>query len=314
MLMHTLLAVLALAADPAQADPVIPNCVVGSPNDQAVPGPDPGVLTKLTVKLGSRVTKGMEIGSIDESEAKAQLDVKILEYKVAKNKGDSDVDIRYAIKQAEVSKAALEKLKQANNGVKGVVTEIEVQRAELEWQKGVLATEQARQTNASDKLTAEAKLAEANAAKVALERRILRAPFDGVVVKIAKHEGEWISPGDPVAYLVGTDRLNVSGNLDATQYDPSFIVDRKVTVDFELPGGRKVPISGKVVHVSPIKGKLLPIWAEIEVPKENGEPVVRTGFPASMTIHVSQPQVKEMSSTPVRRAPARAISKSAGKN
>ena len=86
-------------------------------------------------------------------------------------------------------------------------------RAELEYQKAVLGAEQATEEHVTDGLTAKAKKAEVDAAEVALTRRILRAPFDGVVVQVHRRQGEWVSPGDPVMQIVRTDRLRISATI-----------------------------------------------------------------------------------------------------
>ena len=40
------------------------------------------------------------------------------------------------------------------------------------------------------------------AAELAIQRRALKAPFDGTVVKVFRHVGEWVAPGDPVLQIV----------------------------------------------------------------------------------------------------------------
>jgi multidrug resistance efflux pump len=312
MLTTSLLLALALAADPSPApsDPQIPLCEVTSIDDQAIPGADAGVLMLLAVKEGMRVAKGAEIGRIDDSEARAQLDVKQFEYEVANQTANSDIDIRHAKAAALVAKAAYDKLEQSNKIFPGTVTAIDILKNRLEWKKSELAIEQVTEKQVEAQLTAKAKSAEVGAAKVALDRHILRAPFDGVVVKVAKKPGEWISPGEPVVTLVGIDRLRVMGNLDATDWGPADIDNRKVTVEVALPRGRTVSVPGKVVYVSPVVtlGRLS-VWAEIQAPLEDGLPVVRAGLPAAMTVHVHQPVAAVAPTTPVRNTSTKSTAK-----
>jgi multidrug efflux pump subunit AcrA (membrane-fusion protein) len=281
----------ALSADPAAAtDPVIPNCVIASIDDQSVPGSDAGVLTIMTVKEGMPVAKGTEIARVDDSEAQAMLVVKKLEYDVANQTATSNIDIRHAEAQADVAEAAYQKLRESNDKFKGTVTSIDILRAQLEWKKSRLGIEQAAQKKTEAELTAKAKNAEVGAAKVALDRRVLRAPFDGVVVKVEKKPGEWVAPGEPVVQIVGVNRLRVMGNLDAADWGPADIDGRDVTVEVSLPHGRTVKVPGKVTYVSPVVSLgQLPVWAEITPALEGGLPVVRAGLQASMTIHASKP-------------------------
>lgn len=285
-------------APPSESSPrdaVIPDCEVSSIEDQPVPSSDAGVLVKLVTKEGMRVTKDMELARVDDREAQAQWTVKKKDYEVAKQEADSVVNIRYNQVTADVARKAYEKLKEANKNQGRAVSEIEVLRAELEWRKAELGIEKAKQDRTSAVLTADAKNAEVGAAEVGVNRRILRAPFDGIVIKVYRHVGEWVSPGDAVVQLVRTDRLRISGNLDATEWGPVDFEGRKVTVEVTLPRGRSEKVAGRVVFVSPVvEGGQLPVTAEIDSPLEDGRPLVRAGLKANMIIHVSQPAEQEV--------------------
>jgi multidrug resistance efflux pump len=287
-MLTSLLLAMALAADPA-ADPEVSNCVIYSINDQFVPGADPGVLSNLKVQEGMLVTKDMELGAIDDNEARAMLQVKKLELEVAIQKGKSDVNIRHAEAARDVAQATVNISKEANK-LPGTVSKAEMLKLELEVTKTALAIEQAKEQQIEDRLTANAKKAEVDAAQVALERRVLRAPFDGVVTLVNKKPGEWVAAGDPVVQIVGINRLRVMGNLDAAQWGPDDIAGRAVTVTVMLPRGRTIDVPGKVTYVSPVvKLGNLPVWAEIETPMENNLPVIQAGLKATMKIHVNQP-------------------------
>jgi multidrug resistance efflux pump len=310
MLTTSFVLALALAADPAApaGDPQIPLCEIASINAQAVPAADSGVLTLMTVTEGMRVEKGQEVGRLDDSEARAQLDVKQFEYDVANQTANSDIDIRHAKAAALVAKAGYDKLEESNRQFKGTVTAIDILKARLDWKKSELAIEQVEEKRIEAQLTAKAKNAEVGAAKVILDRRILRAPFNGVVVKVAKKPGQWVAPGEPVVELVGIDRLRVMGNLNATEWDPAEIHGRKVTVEVPLSRGRTVRVPGKVTYVSPVVAlDRFAVWAEIETPIENGLPVVRAGMQAPMTIHASQPVAA--AAAPLRSTSAKSTAK-----
>ncbi len=297
-MLTSLLLTLALAADPlGSADPQIRDCVIASINDQFVPGADSGVLSSMKVQEGMLVTKDMEMGTIDDSEARAVLQVKKLELEVAIQKGKSEVNIQHAKAARDVASATLGYYKEANR-VPGTVSKAEMLKLELEVTKAELAIKQAEEQQTEDRLTANAKKAEVDAAQVALERRVLRAPFDGVVTSVVKKPGEWVAAGDPVMQVVGINRLRVMGNLDAAQWGPNDIAGRSVTVTVLLPRGRTLDVPGKVTYVSPvITLGHLPVWAEIETPMEDNLPVVQAGLKASMKVHVSQPVAQSAPAT-----------------
>jgi len=261
----------------------------------------------MAVKEGMRIAKGAELGRVDDREAKAQLRVKQLESDVAEQEAKSDIAIRFQEASADVAHAFWEKLMLANKGAKGAVSDIEIQRAKLEWEKAKLGIEKEREQNISNKLTALAKKAEVGAAEVVVNRRVLQAPFDGIVTFVHKHPGEWVAVGEPVVEMVRVDRLGVRGSLDAQEWAAADVDGRKVTVEFNLPRGRVEKVTGKVVFVNPtvVNGKLN-VWAEIETPMDKqGRPAVPAGMTAAMTVHTGQPaQVEAKPVSAPRAAPA----------
>jgi multidrug efflux pump subunit AcrA (membrane-fusion protein) len=295
---------LAQAGDAASRDPagnaVIHDATLTSIQRLDVPGADPGVLVKMTVELGARVKKDQELARIDDREAQANVEVKHLDYLAAKQEAESTVEVQYQQATADVAEKAYEKLKLVNEKTPGAVTHIDMLRTQLEWDKAKLGILRAEEKNKTDALTAKAKEAEWNASKVGVERRILRAPFDGVVINVYKKPGEWVTAGEPVMELVRIDRLGVRGSLPADEWTPADIDGRNVTVEVKLPRGKVEKVRGKVVFVTPVveAGGTFPVWAEIDTPMENDRPLIRAGMPADLTINVAEPV------SPVARAAA----------
>jgi macrolide-specific efflux system membrane fusion protein len=317
MLVHSLLTTVAVLmagqvdrATTSPSEATIERCELHSIEDLPVPGSDAGVLLSLKVKDGEMVKKGDELGTIDDREAKAVAVGKKLDYDVAQQKADSDIDVQYAQAKADVSKSAYEKIFAANKNLAGAVSQIEIMRAKYDWKAAELGVKKNEEENVINKATAKAKFAEAEAARMAFERRTLKAPFDGVVVDIIVKEGGWVAPGDPVVQIVRVDRLRVHGELDASKWSRADIDGKSVTVEVTLPKGRVVKIPGKIVFVSPIigVGSKLPVRAEIDAPMENGVPLVAAGMDARMTIHVNEPGTREARPASTRGA-ARATNK-----
>src|SRR5215203_1015963 len=96
---------------------VLPRCEVSIIKEVQVPGREPGVLEALEAREGMRVTKGMEVGSIDKLEALAQLEVKQLEAEAAKAEAESPIEINYAITAANHAKASWQVGIEANRQV-----------------------------------------------------------------------------------------------------------------------------------------------------------------------------------------------------
>ena len=177
-----------------------------------------------------------------------------IKHEAAKAQAESDIDIRFADKSAEV--AWYEYLKDQRGqreGHKGPFPESNSTKAETGRRKGP-AWESKRRSNDRRQSAFESDTKAGRSRGRRLEHRAAadRAPFDGVVTNVYRHPGEWVAPGDPVIKVIQVDRLRIEGSLSAAEYDPPEIDGRPVTIEAELAHGRKVTFTGKVVFVSPL--------------------------------------------------------------
>ena len=127
--------------------------------------------------------------------------------------------------------------------------EVEAARRKLEkWQAGPDPAEvslvEARIQNA------QAQVVSAQASLADLE---LLAPFDGVLIEVNIHNGEWALPGQPVIRIADLAHLQVK-TTDLSERDVPYIqVGQPVTVLVEALG-QSVP--GKVSEIAPLAGAL----------------------------------------------------------
>ncbi|MFM8892324.1 MAG: HlyD family efflux transporter periplasmic adaptor subunit, partial [Planctomycetia bacterium] len=159
----------------------------------------------------------------------------------------------------------------------------------LNEQKSELQIEQAQLEKKVSGLAAVSKSVEVDAAENSIERRLIKAPLDGMVVQIFPHQGEWMQPGDPLARVVRTDKLRVEGYVDSTRWNPEQVRDRPVTVEVAVAGSRREQFKGRIIFTSPIveSGGDYRVFAEVENRQEPGTPhwLLRAGQTATMTIH-----------------------------
>ena len=81
-----------------------------------------------------------------------------------------------------------------------------------------------------------------------LERAVIRAPFDGVVVRERIQAGEWLDAGDPVAELVSVDELEARLEVPEAHFG-ELVVGSPVQLAIEaLPGTR---LSGRLRALIP---------------------------------------------------------------
>ena len=277
----------AAASDGAASLPcrVMLNEVDGVAN---VPAEEAGRLTNVVVRAGQQVKAGDLLARIDDTQARKQKAAADAEYSAASEKAGSTVDVEAATKAERVAYFAYQSMVEAIKKVEHVVSQNDLYQKKFEWEKMGLAIQQANHQKVVDGFTAEAKRAEAELAQNGIERREIRAPFDGVVQEITPHLGEWVKPGDPVLHMIKIDRLSVEGRAKAALYNPADLADRTVNVQLTLAGGRTVQFPGKIVFVGSEIGNddRYAVRAEVENRKENGQWVLRPGMQANMTVQL----------------------------
>lgn len=276
---------------PQMADPVVKGLVKVQDHIK-LPAKEPGVLIQLAVKEGSQVRAGQVIGKIDDSEPQMQKRAASAAYAGAYKRWKDDVEIRYAIAQKEVAQAEYEMLVETNRRAERAVTQSELRKAKLEWDHLILAIEKSGHDQELAKFEAYTKQAELEAAELAIKRRVITAPFDGVVEELKRKQDEWVQPGDTILNLMRLDTMHVEGTVEQSQYDPHEIQGCEVTVEIEMARGRKANVRGRIVKVSSTVGfgadsrGVYSVRAEVPNQQEQATWVLRDGLPATMTIHL----------------------------
>lgn len=271
------------------ANPVLSGCLVQFQDDVKIPAKEAGVLVDLAVKEGEQVQAEEIIARVDDSEPRMQK--KIAEYglEAAVKRAKDDIEIRYQKAAALVAKADYEQLLETNLRAEKAVTEVDIRRAKLDWDRAELGIEKSQNDLVLARYDALAKNAELEATKLAIGRRTIRAPFDGEVVTIYRHQDEWVNPGDPILRLVRLDTMEVEGAVDLADYDPHEIQGCEVTIEVELARGRKEQTKGRIIYVSSmvrLDGKYL-VRAEVANRQQHGRWLLRDGLTAEMTIHLN---------------------------
>ncbi len=286
------LAALALTSSAATlahaADLLVTGCIVEPDDDVKLSAEEAGRLVKLSVDEGSHVHAGDEIANVDDRQPQVQVEAAKYAYSAALKRYKDDIQIRYAKAAAEVAKAEYEKILESNSRTPGSVTEVEKDRAQLEWKKDVLSIEKSEHDQQLAMFEALGKQAEWKAAELAVERRNILAPFDGQVVTLYRHQDEWVNPGDPILRLMRLDTMVVEGFVDQTKYDPHEIQGCEVTVEVTLARGRKEQFPGRITYVSSLvmaNGAYL-VRAEVANRQEFGHWMLRDGLAATMAIHL----------------------------
>jgi multidrug efflux pump subunit AcrA (membrane-fusion protein) len=290
----TILALLAQLGGESQipsseaTDPVIPNAVIRVADSIKLAAKEPGVLLHLTVKEGTVVQTGQKIGQIDDSEPQLQKQAATYAMNGALKRAKDNVEIRFATAQSLVSQADYDNLEEANRLAKGAVTDTDVRRAKLDWDRAVLAIEKARHEQELAKFEYFTKKTELEAAELAIKRRVITAPFDGIVERLARKQEEWVNPGDAILQLLRLDTMEVEGAVDQDSFDAHELQNCEVTVEVQLARGRKETFRGRLTKISAVVGGdgKYAVRAEVANRQEYGSWMLRDGLMSTMTIHL----------------------------
>lgn len=302
--MHAVLMALATAivlGGPTQRPPMsvssnsltIPNCLITLTYEVPVPAQEAGQLMELKVREGDQVTKDQVLAQIDDAIVRKAEEVTRYEMEAAKVEANNDVDVRFARASEQVANADLLKSQETNKRVPNTVTEMELRKLWLDLQKATLGIEQARHNLEVAQFKVSVSAAKNSASKLDIERRQIKSPSDGVIVKQFAHVGEWLKPGDPVVRLIRMDKLWIEGFVDAAGEHgmrQSDVDGRPVTVHATLAHGQKAVLRGKIVFVSPEieAGSQFRVKAELDNEKRNGYWVLGPGMNADMTIELGR--------------------------
>lgn len=256
--------------------------------DIDVPAQDAGVLATLRAYEGLQVYKDDPLAQIDDMEPKMRRQIAALERDAAKKRAENTINVQYAQAAAKVAGADYDRDREANRAVLGTITESQLRRDKLDWDRARLQIKQAAEDRLLAGLTAKSKAAEVDAADKAIERRLVKAPVDGEVVRVYRQAGEWVKPGDPILQIKRFDVLRIKTTMKTTEFDPHEIEQRTVTVEAELARGRIAKFQGTVAYVSPEvqADGAYAVWADVANRKEGGKWLLRPGLTVEMTVHL----------------------------
>lgn len=282
--------VMGLPGDPApagKADGIrVGHCIVSLIEEAQVPAKESGLLNSVVVKEGQRVKKDDLLAQLDDLAVQIRKQAATLEFNVAQEQASNDVNVRFAQAAHLVSQAEYDDARVIYERNERAISFSEVRRRKLQADKAKLQIEQAEHENKVESLTAKVKAAAVSVAEEQIAARKVIAPFEGVVVRVQKHAGEWVAPGDVVLHLVRMDRLRVEGFVNAQDYAPQQVTGREVIVDVQVTRDRRERFAGKVDFASPIveaSGEYR-IWADIENRTEEGHWLMRPGLRGDMML------------------------------
>ncbi len=242
----------------------VPSMLIRIDEQVEVPAREAGVLAAVNVREGEMVAEGASIAQIEDDEARIAAERAKIEMDIAKANAENDVGVRFARKSREVVEAELRRSNEALDRYAKSISASEMDHLRLLVDKSKVEIEQAEHEFKIADYTRQIKVAEHQAAEQAVSRRKITAPLGGVVVRVPRHRGEWVKPGDPVVRIVRLDHLRAEGFLDSRYLSPK-LDGRKVKLIVDLPGDPAAEFPGKIVFVDP---EIDPVNAQVHVRAE----------------------------------------------
>jgi RND family efflux transporter MFP subunit len=222
-----------------------------------------GSIAELMVEEGQYVQKNDKIAQLDSRVQEIQLEI-------AEHLADTRSQLVAAEEGYQKRIAIREQLKQLKAG--GHASHSEIIRADME-----LSIAKAKLLSAKEEVTG--REIEKRHAEVQLERRTVLAPFDSVVAKVHRQEGEFLSPLRPeIVTLVQVDRLIARFAVPSSQVT-AFIVGQ--TYNIQLNGTRTVV---GVVHSVGVETDAQSGTVEIKLVIENQKLEFRSGEICTLNI------------------------------
>ena len=161
-----------------------------------------GSIAELFVKEGDQVKRGQILARLDDRVQKLQVET-------ASHLATANSSLEAARLSFEKRKLISSRIRELNDT--GNATDSEMIRADMEYTIAQSRFMAAREEAVSREL-------DLKRARLMLERRTIRAPFDGVISAIHHREGEFLSPVRPeLATLVDTSQLLAEFNIPSSE-------------------------------------------------------------------------------------------------
>lgn len=256
----------AVAAVPAFTDSAVAFGITEPFMDATLSATVSGTIEVIDIKEGEFVKKG-------ESILKLERRLESLETERKRLVAESTIEIESAKSQVETIKENLEGTRQLFEETQSVSKE-ELQKKELEFK---LAQAELDRLVVVEKLEA----IEHNIAIAQLEKRIIRAPFSGIITKHFLEIGENCSPQQPLVRIVDISKVRLISYVEAgVRVNLKKGMSVTVQIDSTSSAGS---YQGVIEFVSPVIDPSSGL-REVKVLFENRDGKVKPGITAKMVI------------------------------
>lgn len=224
-----------LGQTPSQSNSIIadqrPEGVLEPWKTSSVACPEQGLLATLMVKPGDRVKAGAILGQLDSTLSEIQLEI-------ASTQASAIGRIDTAKAEVELAEKKVRSIQQARE--KKYSTQSELDRAEAEYKISLSRLQAELDESAIMQL-------QSRRMEELLRQRKIVSPIDGIVEKVLKSPGEYVSPTSPeVVRIVDISKLRASFFLQVQEIENLKIGTK---LDVEITSGRNK--TGTIDYIAP---------------------------------------------------------------
>jgi RND family efflux transporter MFP subunit len=259
---------LVVAAEAASAEPVRASGVTESVHDITMSVADAGTIQKIFYSVGDQVKKNQSILELDNSREKLEMERRKLVW-------ESKAELVSATKRVETLGAVVNSSKSLYETTKSISKE-EVDMQQLEYDMAVSELKQLE-------IAEEREAIEYGIAAENYQRRILKSPIDGVIVKLVSDVGEYVAPEKPFVQIVTPQKCYMVCQIEEG-LGRSLKKGAKVSIEV-MAGAEWLPKSATVVFVSPVVDQASGLL-EVKLEFNNSDGRVRPGVPGVMLVDV----------------------------
>lgn len=221
--------------------------------DIEVSSPEMGTLAFVKVNEGDYVAQGQVLAGLDEEVLLAGLRMAQKAMSARGRLQAAQAELRQREQQLQKLEELLERKHASRDEVAKARLQVELAQAQVQTARDEIAV----------------KTAEYQRIEAQLESKRIKSPIDGIVVRVLRDEGEFVSANDPVvANVVQLDPLLVVFSVPAMEA-------KKLKVNQELPlfiGESRQPATGAVEFVSPTAdAQTGTTRVKIRIPNSDGE-------------------------------------------
>lgn len=171
----------------------------------------PGIVRTIGIQAGDEIHEQDILVTLNAETFQADYDVALAEQQIAKLQAANRAKVEYAQKSAEVTEKTLAKSLAANRQYAKTIPSTEIERLQLQLDQARLSGEQASLELDAAEWTVKLRERMTHAARVKLDSRTVRAPFDGTIAQLLVQPGQWVAAGEPIARVIDLKRLRVEG-------------------------------------------------------------------------------------------------------